>query len=113
VGDGPVAVENVLEHSDVVAGVLKYHQGREYLCLANRGLTPCVGDLIVLVDEISVSHLNTVEVLSLASTPMITHPPLCLSVSVSLLSLASEVDRGSRGSPNEPCHSSLSEILSS
>jgi hypothetical protein len=87
VGDGPVAVENVLEHSDVVAGVLKYHQGREYLCLANRGLTPCVGDLIVLVDEISVSHLNTVEVLSPASTPMITHPPslsLCLSLSLSV-----------------------------
>jgi hypothetical protein len=65
VGDGPVAVENVSESSDVMPGVLKYHQGREYLRLADRGLTPCVGDLFVLVDEISVSHLNTLEVFSL------------------------------------------------
>lgn len=62
-GDGPVGVETVLEScNDATAGTLKYSQGRDCSQLIERGLFPCVGDLFVLVDEISISHLNADEV---------------------------------------------------
>jgi hypothetical protein len=78
-GDGPVGIESLVPCSVLgetttaaragtgtgarTAGVLKHSQGREFPSLIERGLTPCVGDLLILVDEISVSHLSTTELI--------------------------------------------------
>lgn len=64
-GDGPVGIETILSTPmNTSVGVLIHSQGRDSSSLVERGLLPCVGDLFVLVDDISISHLSTAEVCS-------------------------------------------------
>ena len=62
-GFGPVVVENVLDIPVILSlGSLQHEQGEYADVLKERGLLPSIGDVILAVDGVGVSHLSYLEV---------------------------------------------------
>lgn len=63
-GDGPVVIENISEFVEEVAeGALLHAQGPHQEVLLTRGLFPGIGDVLLSVDGVGVSHLNAEQVI--------------------------------------------------
>jgi hypothetical protein len=64
-GDGPVAIEKVMNLSFVSTGCLLYGQGKDKQILLDRGLLPTIADVVISVNGIGVAHLNVTQVIML------------------------------------------------
>lgn len=72
-GDGPTAVEKLLDDiSTIRHGKLLYAQGEQMQPLIARGLLPSVGDILVSVDGVGISHLNAAQVRNANSIMVVT-----------------------------------------
>ena len=63
VGNGPVAIEKVVNTPCVlIPGTLYHAQGEYSQSLVDRGLLPSIGDIVLSVDGVGVGHLSSQEV---------------------------------------------------